>query len=124
MPNILDIYNPRYNINSVNGIDEWMTFYNKSSTKTIKYITIELEFINAVGDVLKNEIGSDKSAYMSYTGPLGPGASSGEIYWRAVFYNGDFSGTINFKSIEIEYTDGSKLNIDDYAADGAVVAWR
>ena len=124
MPNILDIYNPRYNINYVNGIDHWMTLVNKSSKKTIKYIYLEIEHKNAVGDVLTNEIGRDKSTFLSYTGPLGPGASSGEIYWRAVFYNGNFSGTINFKSIEIEYTDGSKLKIDDYAADGAVVSLR
>lgn len=124
VPNILDIKNPRYKVNSVGGINQYMTFVNKSSTKTIKYIYITLAFKNAVGDVIKNDIGGGTTAILQYTGPLAPGKSSGEKYWDAVFYNSTFSGTMDIRYILIEYMDGTSLAIEDSIAENAVVSWR
>lgn len=124
VPNILDITSNKYKINSANGIDKWMTFKNKSSSKTIKYIHVTCEFYNAVGDVIANEIGGDKSVTLTFTGPLEPGQTSQETYWKACFYNGTFSGTMDIPKLVIEYTDDTTLVLDDYLGNEAVVAWR
>lgn len=122
--NILDITLLRYEVNYVGGIDIYMTFSNKLSTKTINNITVEMEFYNAVGDVLKDDISKAKKASLLFTGPLKAGKKSVKTYWRACFYNSTFSGTINIKKIKIEYSDGSKINLDEDIAWYAVKAWR
>lgn len=124
VPNILDITSASYDINYVGGINQYLTFKNKSSTKTINYITVKLQFKNAVGDILKDDISGRDYVSLVYTGPLKPGKSSGRIYWSACFYNSTFSGTTIFKEIEIEYSDGSTLILDESVALKAVVAWR
>ncbi len=124
VPNILDITSSTYRINSLDGIEQWMTFVNKSTNKTIKYIKLEMEFYNAVGDVIENQIGGYKSARLTYTGPLEPGTSSGQIHWDAIFYNPTFNGTIHFKQIVIEYMDGTSITLDEYIADYAVTHFR
>ncbi len=121
---VLDILEPKYNINSVGGINQNMVFVNKSPSKTINYIKMEIEFYNAVGDVIANDIGGKKSVVLLYTGPLKPGQRSSRQYWDACFYNSTFSGTMNFKEIRIEYSDGSVLVLNDNVADNAVVIWR
>lgn len=125
VPKILDITTLTYKINSVGGIEHTMAFTNKLSNKTIKYIYLELEMYNAVGDVISNEINrSQKTEKLTFVGPLGPGKSSGKVYWNIDFYNSSFSGTMKFLSIVIEYTDGTKLELRSNIANDAVVHWR
>lgn len=124
VPNILDITSSTYEINYVGGIDKYYTFKNKSSSKTINYITVKLQFLNAVGDTLKDEISGRDYASLVYTGPLKPGKSSGSQYWSACFYNATFSGTVNIQEIKIEYSDGTTLILDESVAREAVVSWR
>lgn len=124
IPNIIDITSLRYRINSVNGIDQHITFKNKSDSKTIKYIVFDVSFYNTVGDIAENEIGGAKNVRLQYIGPLKPGYSSGQITWDACFYCPAFSGQMKFNSIEIEYTDGSKITLNDSIAKYAVSAWR
>ena len=124
VPNILDITSLEYEINSVGGIDVYMTFVNKLSTKTINYITVEMEFLNAVGDVLRDNISKNKTASLLFTGPLNAGETSRKTYWRACFYNSTFSGTVRIKEVEIEYSDGSTLVLDENVAKYVVKAWR
>ena len=121
---VIDIIDPRYSVNSVGGIDQNMVFENKSKTKTINYITMEIEFYNAIGDVIKNDIGGKATALLSYTGPLGPGKKSSRQYWDACFYNKTYSGTMCFKEIKIEYSDGTVLILNENVANSAVKNWR
>ncbi len=124
VPNILDITRQTWEINSVGGIEPTITFKNKSSTKTIKYIDLTVEFFNSVGDKLTNDIGfGQTTASMQYTGPLKPGASE-TVYWNPVFYNSTFGHTLNFKKIEIQYTDGTTTTLEDGVANETVVSWR
>jgi hypothetical protein len=60
---------------------------------------------------------------MQYTGPLKPGASE-TVYWNPVFYNSTFGHTLNFKKIEIQYTDGTTTTLEDGVANETVVSWR
>ena len=124
IPSILDITSLKYHMNSVGGIDQYMTFKNRSLTKTINYIYIDLQFYNAVGDLLKSDIAGRTTASLQYTGPLKPGESSGEVQGDTIFYNKTFSGTIHIKKITIEYSDGTKLVLDESVARYAVVDWR
>lgn len=124
VPDILDITLFQYEVNFVGGIDIYMTFVNKSSAKTINYITVEMEFYNAVGDVLKDDISKTKTASLIFTGPLKAGKKSNKTYWRACFYNSTFSGTTVIKKIEIEYADGTTLVLDESVASYAVKEWR
>lgn len=124
IPSILDITSLKYHMNSVGGINQYMTFKNRSLTKTINYIYIDLQFYNAVGDLLKSDIAGKTTASLKYTGPLKPGKSSGEVQCNTIFYNTAFSGTIRIKKITIEYSDGTKLVLDESVACYAVVDWR
>ena len=122
VPSILDIEAVYYDVNSVNGIDIYTYFTNKTS-KTIKYITWEIEFYNAVQDILKSEIGGRTSAVLKATGPINPGTTSQKMYWDACFYSPGVA-YVHIKQIIIEYTDGSKITLDEDIASSAVVAWR
>lgn len=124
VPNILDITSAKYELTSAGGIDVYMAFTNKSLTKTISYIDISMSFYNAAGDIIENEVGHGTSSKIQYTGPLSPGSSSGETYWRASFYNATFSGTGHINEIRITYSDRTKLTLDETVADEAVVDWR
>lgn len=124
VPNILDITNVKYYVNSVGGIDVYMNFKNKSTQKTINYINVDIKFYNRVGDLLKDDISRSDHATLQYTGPLAAGKSSGETYWRACFYNSTFGGTCQITQIEIIYSDGTSLTIEGNAAGYAVKDWR
>ncbi|MBQ7146560.1 MAG: hypothetical protein IJR95_07320 [Lachnospiraceae bacterium] len=115
VPEILQLVNARYKVNSAGGIETYLTFRNGSSSKTIKYIDITIEYYNAVGDVIDNDIGGDKDITYRFTGPLGPGQTSKEAYWLG-FYNSTFSREMAIKKVEIEYMDGSKLNLNSTLA--------
>ena len=122
--NILDITLLQYEVNYVGGIDIYMTFSNKLSTKNINYITVEMEFYNAVGDVLTDDISKAKMVSLVFTGPLKAGEKSDKTYWRACFYNSTFSGTIHLNKIIIDYSDGSTITLDEDIARYAVKNWR
>lgn len=124
VPNILDITNMRYEINSVGGIDQRMKFTNKSKTKTINYIYLALEFYNAVDDVIADEISKKKSVLLQFTGPIKPGKTSDTANWEACFYNSTYDGTTGIIEIQIHYSDGTKLVLDKSIARYAVKDWR
>ena len=113
-----------YEVNYVGGIDQYMAFTNKSSKKTINYITIKMQFYNKVGDIIKDDVSNKDYALLYYTGPIKPGKTTSKAYWRACFYNSTFSGTIHLEEIKIEYSDGSVLILDDSVASEVVKAWR
>ena len=123
VPNIIDISNPKYHLNSVGGIDVYLTITNKYK-KTIKYVNVEVEFYNAVGDVLQNQIGFGTSKKLIYTGPLEQGQTDSDVFWEACFYNTTFDGSMNIRSVSVEYTDGSKIDLEGENAHATVVNWR
>lgn len=122
--NILDITSLKYKIDSVGGIEIYLTFLNKSSTKTINYITIEMEFYNAVGDVIEDDISGGKTATLKFTGPLEPGKKSDNTGWGPSFYNATFSGKIHLNEIVIDYSDDSQIVLDTNLARYVVKDWR
>lgn len=105
-------------VNSASGVAVRITYTNKSS-KTIKYITFDVEPYNAVGDKVYSEIGGKCLAHLRETGPIEPdgGAQYKEIIgwvdastWSNVWYNNTVK-TIKLLGIKIEYMDGSEVKI-------------
>ncbi|MCQ2278591.1 MAG: hypothetical protein MJZ62_04745 [Bacteroidales bacterium] len=96
--------------NSAGGRDVHFNFKNKSD-KTIKYLTFEVYFYNAVDDLVYCEIRNYCSFRGKYTGPVKPQGHSDGGYWDCVIYNYQ-AKRIVLTSIDIEYTDGSSLHIN------------
>ena len=84
-------------------------YYKNISNKTIKYFTWVGYCINAVGDRVQCEIRGDDVYRGRDTGPVRPGKSSGGT-WDCIIYNWSAKKLI-LTAVEIEYTDGSYLNI-------------
>lgn len=84
-------------------------YYKNVSNKTIKYFTWVGYCINAVGDRVQCEIRGDDVYRGRDTGPVRPGKSGGGT-WDCIIYNWSAKKLI-ITAVEIEYTDGSYLNI-------------
>ena len=119
IPNIIALTKADMKKNSVGGVSVFLDIVNKSKTKTIKYVTITLVFYNAVNDVLKDDVTGRKSVTGTYTGPIKPGKKA-EMAAGPVFYN---KSAVIFipTSVEIEYTDGTKLALDGYDKIAAMI---
>lgn len=94
--------------NSASGCSATV-YYKNLSNKTIKYFTWVGHCINAVGDRVSCEIRGDDEYRGRDTGPVRPGKSSGGN-WDCIIYNWSAKKLI-ITEVEIEYTDGSYLNI-------------
>ena len=94
--------------NSAGGCDATI-YYKNISNKTIKYFDWTGYCINAVGDRVLCEIRRDEIYRGRDTGPVRPGKSSGGT-WNCIIYNWSAKKII-LTGVEIEYTDGSYLNI-------------
>lgn len=107
---IIRVTKVNYYMNSVGGAEVHFNFVNNSS-KTIKYITFGVSFYNAVGDILRPDYDRRAINYCSVTGPYGTGEgmSGNNNYWGP-FYDWDIS-TVKLVSLEIEYTDGTKVTL-------------
>lgn len=94
--------------NSAGGVD--VNFYYKNlSDKVIKYLIWEGHPINAVEDAVSCTIRGYSTYRGRDTGPVKKGQSGGG-HWSCVWYNYQIKKMI-LTGIEIEYMDGSTLNI-------------
>lgn len=147
--NSIYVYGIDLNMNSVGGIDTYITWKNVSD-KEIKYIYFYVQYYNSVKDILKNEIGGAATTILSSTGPfpydkgnysyyLSSGDSAESLYfsissgfkndrengwagkyWDAPFYN-KTTKYIKMSKVEIEYMDGSSYTISAPEAVEAII---
>lgn len=148
--NTLFIYGIDLEINSVGGVDTYITWKNLDS-KEIKYIVFSVQYYNRVKDVLKNAIDNSTTTKLKQTGPIPYGKGNYEvyahsnlydtaeslyftvegykhdkengwadIYWEAPFYN-TTTKYAKLVEIEIEYMDGTYYTISDTNALNAIV---
>lgn len=97
----------------VGGV-EWNFKFTNNSDKTIKYIYLEWDCYNAVGDPVYDEITGKNSHGVKHTGPLESGKSTNLLRTTNLFYS--FSLTsVKFTRLEVEYMDGTKVSINDKA---------
>lgn len=95
---------------SVGGIDVLINYTNNSE-KVIKYATFGVQFYNSVGDVVTCEIKKDRINYCEDIGPYAKGEGLNNTNWRwGKFYNWNIA-YVKLVSLEIEYMDGSKVNL-------------
>jgi hypothetical protein len=97
--------------NSVGGFDVYVNFMNES-TKTIKYVVFSVEFLNAVGDVVKDDFNytQNTTQLLQDTGPYKAGQGRTGTAWRWQYWGWDIA-KVQLIGVEIEYTDGAKTII-------------
>lgn len=147
--NAIYVYGIDLDMNSVGGVDTYITWKNVSS-KEIKYVYFYVQYYNSVKDILVNEIGGSTTTKLSATGPFPYGkgnydyySSSGDSaeslyfsissgfendrdngwagrYWEAPFYNST-TKYIKLSKIEIKYMDGTSYTISNSDAIAAIV---
>lgn len=105
--------------NTADGVDVDVTFRNVSS-RTIKYVHIVAEPINAVGDVVASSIGQRSAAKLTVTGPIEPGKTS-EVVFDTVWYNPTIR-VVRVNAVNVEFTDDSSSQLDISAATEPYVA--
>ncbi len=98
--------------NSAGGVDVYLNFKNISD-KTVKYASFTLVPYNAVGDMVKSEIGGDTYKKIQLTGPIKPGATGGYgHYWSTLWYNSTITH-MKITGIELEYMDGTTISTNN-----------
>ena len=94
--------------NSVGGVDLNIVWKNKTK-RVVKYANFRVSAINAVGDEVYSEIG--RSGVAVSTGPIKPGSVDGYgTQWSCMWYNSTIKKCV-IRSVELEFMDGSKLEI-------------
>ena len=78
-------------------------YKNLDDTKTIKYLKVEINAYNEVGDLMTPEIGG---RYGRITGPIKPNDSKRIFNDFGTYYRGKVE-TIKLRVMEVEYMDGS-----------------
>ena len=91
-------------VNSAGGFTTSFDFYNNSS-KTIKYLTINVSVLNRVNDVVSCDIWRKSSFNLKYTGPL-TAHSFDNPGWSAYMYNYS-ADHVRINSMTITYMDGT-----------------
>lgn len=116
---ISDIY---WSSNSAGGIEVSLSVTNCSG-QTIKYVTFQGYFINAVGDKCRNDISGSTIWKARGIGPIGPCPTTPDNYYDRVNncsarYNFDdltfyskVASTFRLSSVIVEYTNGSKVTL-------------
>ena len=92
-----------FSVNSAGGIKLYFRAKNNSG-KEIKYIRFDVEFRNAVGDRIQDEITDDYSVSVEVVGPIKSGKSAN--FEDIIGYN-DNCARIDIKEVTIIYTDGT-----------------
>lgn len=95
--------------NSAGGVSFQCSFKN-TSTKTMKYINLDLHPINRVGDTVSCTISRRSTKGIQFTGPLEPGNTARSIQWENLWYNSTISDFV-LECAEIEYMDGTRETI-------------
>lgn len=79
-------------------------FYNYG-TKALKYITVSLRGLNALGDAVRGPLQSSTTVQLRGVGPVEPGESAS--YRKRYKWMTDIVQTAAVDSMKLEYMDGS-----------------
>lgn len=96
--------------NYADGISVSMTYKNIDESRSVKYATFKVVFINRVNDVVKGEIKGKEYALLKSTGPFKPNEVSwgGFNEWTNVFYHAN-ADKVEVVSIDVEFMNGEKI---------------
>ena len=111
-----------WSANSVGGIEVGLNITN-CSTNTIKYVTFQGYFNNAVGDKCYNEIGGGTVWKAKGVGPIGPRPSTidnctermydckGSYKFDNMKFYSRIADTFHLSSVSVEYTNGKTITL-------------
>lgn len=108
----ITIINWTYNIDSAGGV-EWNMNIKNNTDKQIKYVTLEWNCYNAVGDLIRDEIGWETYYRLRFTGPLDAHATSTRFCNATKFYNHSFKSSKLTEAV-VEYMDGTTEKVTAY----------
>ena len=101
-----------YNIDFVGGV-EWNFKIKNNTEKQIKYVTMQWNCYNAVGDLIYDEIGWKHYVRLRFTGPLDAYATSESNRNTTKFYNHNLK-SYKMTEIIVEYMDGTTEKVTNY----------
>ena len=84
-----------------------------NTDKQIKYVTMQWDCYNAVGDLIRDEIGWKTYYRLRFTGPLNAHSTSTRFCNSTKFYNHTFKDAKLTEAI-VEYMDGTTEKITAY----------
>jgi hypothetical protein len=108
----ITIINWTYNIDSAGGV-EWNLNIKNNTDKQIKYVTLQWDCYNAVGDLIRDDIGWKTNFRMKFTGPLDAHTTSTRIRNTTKFYNYTLKSYKLTEAI-VEYMDGTTEKVTNY----------
>lgn len=106
------ILNWTYNIDYVGGV-EWNFRIKNNTDKQIKYVTMQWDCYNAVGDLIYDEISWKSYVRVRFTGPLDAHSTSGSKRNTDKFYNHNLK-SYKMTEIIVEYMDGTTEKVTQY----------
>lgn len=101
-----------YTIDYVGGV-EWNFRVRNNTDKQIKYVTMQWNCYNAVGDLIYDEISWESYVRVRFTGPLNAHTTSESKRNTDKFYNHDLK-SYKMTEIIVEYMDGTKEKVTNY----------
>jgi len=116
-----DIIVTLYEPNSADGVDISVSSCNNTE-RTIKYITYIVTPYNAVNDQVWCEIRNESTSRLKLTGPGEPFEKMHGT-WETVWYNPTVASCV-LQEIEIEYTDGTTIDIPSSAIESIGVNYK
>ena len=106
------ILNWTYTIDYVGGV-EWSMNIRNNTDKQIKYVILEWDCYNAVGDLIRDEISWETNYRTRFTGPLDAHATSTRFCNATKFYNHSFKSS-KLTEVVVEYMDGTTEKVTNY----------
>lgn len=94
---------------SVGGV-EWNFKITNNTDKPIKYVSMEWNCYNAVGDIIYDEITGKSSHGVKYTGPLEAGQTTDLLRNTTLFYNHSYN-SVKFTKLQVDFMDGTTIRI-------------
>ena len=111
-PSPVTIIGWRYEIDSAGGV-EWNFQIRNNTDKQIKYVTLQWDCYNAVGDLIRDEISGKTCHGVKITGPLDAHTTSTRKRNTTKFYNYTLK-SYKLTDAVIEYMDGTTETLTNY----------
>lgn len=108
----ITIVNWTYEIDTAGGV-EWNFNIRNNTDKEIKYVNLQWDCYNAVGDIIYDEISWKPYVKVRFTGPLEAYATSGRKRNTTKFYNYNLA-SYKLTKASIEYMDGTIEELNEY----------
>lgn len=105
--------------NSVGGV-EWNFKLTNNTDKVVKYVTLEWNCYNSVGDLVYDQITGKSSYSIKYTGPLESGKTTTLLRNTTLFYSYSYK-TAALTKMRVEFMDGTIVYVSTQGYTGVII---